>query len=179
MPPSFRIVPRRAEDVDLVGERFRNAPGVEKDGVQYARDVVKPLLAVTNFAQAVLWIMAVGSLVAGVLLILNTIRMAIFNRRREVAVMKLVGATNWFIRVPFMLEGMVQGVVGALVAAAIVWGGRNLIQSWIQGARNLQLFKQFYVSTHDVVGTAIFLVVLGAIVGAAGSAVGVNRFLDV
>jgi cell division transport system permease protein len=106
--------------------------------------------------------------------------MAIFARRREVAVMKLVGATNWFIRVPFMLEGLVQGLAGAVVAFGVVWLGRDLITREIQGARNdLALFKQFLVTSQDVMTTGIFLVVVGVVVGAVGSAMAVSRFLDV
>ena len=119
-------------------------------------------------------------LAAASLLILNTIRMAIFARRREVAVMKLVGATNWFIRVPFMLEGLLQGLAGAAMAFGVVWIGRDLIQDRIAGARNdIQLFKQFLVTGADVTGTGILLLIVGVVVGTVGSALAVSRFLDV
>jgi cell division protein FtsX len=79
-----------------------------------------------------------------------------------------------------MLEGLVQGVLGAAVAFGIVWIGRNLFQNWIQnGHSDVQLFKQFLVTSQDVMGTGILLVVVGMIVGAIGSAVAVSRFLDV
>src|ERR671928_10465 len=87
--------------------------------VSYAKEEVDALVSVTNFLQIMLWGIAIVLLAAASLLILNTIRMAIFARRREVAVMKLVGATNWFIRVPFMLEGLLQGVAGAAIAFAV------------------------------------------------------------
>ena len=64
-------------------------------------------------------------IISAAVLILNTIRMAIFARRREVSVMKLVGATNWFIRVPFMSEGLLQGLSGSLLAAGVVWISRT------------------------------------------------------
>src|SRR5439155_806241 len=109
MPPSYRVVPRQAESVDLIGGRFKDRPGVLD--VVYARDTVKALLSVTRYAQLLIWGVAIVLLGAAALLILNTIRMAIYARRREVAVMKLVGATNWFIRIPFMFEGLLQGLV--------------------------------------------------------------------
>ena len=93
--------------------------------------------------------------------------------------MKLVGATNWFIRIPFMVEGLVQGLFGAGVAWALVLAGRTVIQDRIQHARNLDFFKQFFVTSHDVFGTGIFLVAVGVVLGVAGSAVAVSRFLDV
>lgn len=174
LPPSFRVVPQQPEFVDSIGDRFKKVEGV-KD-VVYARDTVKTLLTVTRYLQLGFATVAGVLLLSALLLILNTIRMAIFSRRREVAVMKLVGATNWFIRVPFMLEGMVQGVIGGAAAFGVVWAARTGVDRVIQD--NL-LFKQFAVSSADVLGTGIFILVIGALVGAIGSAVAVSRFLDV
>ncbi len=178
VPPSYRVVPKQAEQTKLIGARFENTAGVFR--VSYAREEVDALVSVTNFLQIMLWAVAIVLLAAASLLILNTIRMAIFARRREVAVMKLVGATNWFIRVPFMLEGLIQGLMGALLAYGIVWIGRDLIQNRITGARNdIQLFKQFLVTSSDVAGTGILLLIVGVLVGTVGSAFAVSRFLDV
>jgi len=174
MPPSYRVVPRQAEQVELIGERFNDRAGVEE--VVYAKDQIKALLKVTRILQLMLWAVALVLLLAASMLILNTIRMAIFARRREVAVMKLVGATNWFIRVPFMFEGLFQGVAGAAAAFGVVWVIRNFAQNAV---RNVELFRQFAVSTTDVASTGIFLVFVGAMVGAIGSAFAVTRFLDV
>jgi cell division transport system permease protein len=174
MPPSFRVVPRQAQQVDVIGNRFKDQPGVRD--VVYAKDTVKALLSVTRYAQLLIWAVAIVLLAAASLLILNTIRMAIYARRREVAVMKLVGATNWFIRVPFMFEGLVQGLIGALGAFAVVFMVRNFAQ---HAVRHVELFHEFAVSTNEVIGTGIFLVVVGMLVGAVGSAIAVSRFLDV
>jgi cell division transport system permease protein len=174
MPPSFRVVPRQAQQIDVIGNRFKDRPGVRD--VVYAKDTVKALLSVTRYAQLLIWSVAVVLLGAASLLILNTIRMAIYARRREVAVMKLVGATNWFIRVPFMFEGLVQGMIGAIGAFGVVYVVRNFAQ---HAVRHVELFHEFAVSTNEVIGTGIFLVVVGMIVGALGSAIAVSRFLDV
>jgi cell division transport system permease protein len=178
IPPSYRVVPREAEQTKLVGQRFANTAGILR--VSYAEDEVEALVSITNFLQIMLWAVAAVLLGAACLLILNTIRMAIFARRREVAVMKLVGATNWFIRVPFMLEGLIQGVIGALAAFSLVWVLRNFFERWIQGSNSdVQLFNQFLVTGGDVVATGLKLLAVGMIVGAIGSYVAVNRFLDV
>ena len=174
MPPSFRVVPRQAQQIDVIGGRFKDRPGVRD--VVYAKDTVKALLSVTRYAQLLIWAVAIVLLGAASLLILNTIRMAIYARRREVAVMKLVGATNWFIRVPFMFEGLVQGLIGAAVAFGVVFVVRNFAQ---HAVRHVELFHEFAVSTSEVIGTGIFLIVVGMIVGAVGSAIAVSRFLDV
>jgi cell division transport system permease protein len=178
IPPSYRVVPKEAEQTKIIGERFNGSAGVFR--VSYAKEEVDALVSVTNFLQIMLWVVALVLLAAACLLILNTIRMAIFARRREVAVMKLVGATNWFIRVPFMLEGMLQGLAGAATAFLLVWIGRNFMQSWVQGSHgDVQLFKQFLVTGNDVIGTGVLLVFVGMAVGVAGSAVAVRRFLEV
>src|SRR5436305_13360306 len=178
LPPSFRVVARDANHIQQVGSTLKPFAGVRN--VVYAKQSVDTLLRVTGIAQAVLLSVAVVLLAAAAVLILNAIRMAIFARRREVAVMKLVGATNWFIRVPYMLEGLLQGLIGAALAFAVVWVGRDVIQSRIAGARNdIQLFKQFLVTGSDVTGTGILLLVVGVVVGTVGSALAVSRFLDV
>jgi cell division transport system permease protein len=109
-------------------------------------------------------------------LILNAIRMAIFSRRRELSVMRLVGATSWFIRLPFMVEGLVQGLIGAVLAAGIVLLGDLGIRTLI---RHFKEFSSAVVPGHDVIITEIAVVVMGAIIGSIGSAVAVRRFLDV
>ena len=174
LPPSYRVVPLHADLVTTVGDRFVNSAGVLK--VAYAKDEINAILRITRFIQTLLWIVALLALVAASLLILNTIRMAIFARRREVGVMKLVGATNWFIRIPFMFEGLIEGLVGAIAALGLVAGLRLLIQGPV---KDIPLLQQFFVTTGEVVGTGLVLVVIGGLVGTLGSAVAVSRFLDV
>jgi cell division transport system permease protein len=176
LPPSYRVVPRQAELVDTIGERFKKREGV-KD-VVYARDAVKTLLSVTNILKWVIYLIAGILLFSASLLILNTIRMAIFARRREVAVMKLVGATNWFIRVPFMLEGMIQGLVGGAIAFLVLFFVRGVIQHFVN-SHKLALIHDLVVSSREVVGTGVLILVVGGLVGAVGSAIAVRRFLDV
>jgi cell division transport system permease protein len=176
LPPSYRVVPKRAEFVEAIGERFKKREGVRD--VVYAKDTVDTLLRVSNALQWLVLGVAAALMASASLLILNTIRMAIFARRREVAVMKLVGATNWFIRVPFMFEGLVQGLVGAAVAFGVVFGIRTFVEHAIDSYK-LQLINQLVVSTGEVIGTGILLLFVGAAVGALGSFIAVHRFLDV
>lgn len=177
-PPSFRVVPSDAEQARLIGSRFNLMAGVLE--VSYAEDAIASLITVTSFLRIALWIVAIALLLAASLLILNTIRMAIFARRREVGIMKLVGATNWFIRVPFMVEGMIQGVAGAVLAVITVWVGRGFIEGRINDASgDIAVFKQFLVTPGDVVSTGVVLILVGAAVGILGSALAVRRFLEV
>jgi cell division transport system permease protein len=175
LPPSFRVVPVKAEYTDVIGERFRGREGVRE--VTYAKDVIDKLVTETAAKQRIYMIMAGVLLVSGVMLILVTIQLAIYARRREVSVMKLVGATNWFIRVPFMLEGVVQGLIGAIIAGALVYGFRNQLLGLISDSSLAS--TELVATSREGLLTAALLVAIGTLVGAIGSAAAVRRFLDV
>lgn len=176
LPPSFRVMLNDANEAASVGAQFNNQPGVFS--VQYNRQAVNAMLKVTNILQVVIWVLAVVLLMSASVLILNAIRMAIFARRREVAVMKLVGATNWFIRIPFMMEGLVQGLLGAIVAGVAVLGMKSLV-SYVINHFHANLLAVAEVTGGQVVVTEVFVILMGVIVGAGGSALAVRRFLEV
>lgn len=176
LPTSYRVEPRVA-DADLIrtiGDRFEGEAGVRE--VLFAEDTVRDVLSVSRYAQLMLLGLALFVLFAAALLIFNSIRMAIFSRRQEIEVMKLVGATNWFIRVPFMIEGMVQGLLGAGLAFAAVYFGSSAFVDWVA---NFELFNAFLLLTSQKVGTGMLMVAVGAAVGALSAGVAVTRFLDV
>ena len=108
---------------------------------------------------------------------LVTIRLATFARRREIEVMKLVGASNWFVRVPFMLEGMVQGVIGAFVGVGAVWGLRQVLTNAIPTKNTF--WHGWYVGPSDATQISLIVLLLGAGIGVIGAVVGLRRFLDV
>ncbi len=109
------------------------------------------------------------------MLIATTIRMAIFARRREIAIMKLVGATNWFIRIPFMLEGVIQGVVGSVLALALLLATRPLYT----GLADSFQFLNLTVTYAEIAQNAAWILGFGIVIGALGSLLGLRRFLDV
>ncbi len=111
------------------------------------------------------------------LLILNTIRMAMYARRREIEVMKLVGATNWFIRVPFMVEGLVQGIVGATLAIVSLAIFRPFFEDWFP--QDFTLFSAISLNAGEAFWIYSVMAVIGCVVGAAGAGVAVTRFLDI
>ncbi|MGH9129230.1 MAG: cell division protein FtsX [Acidimicrobiales bacterium] len=176
LPPSYRVMLNNANEAGSVAAQFKNQPGVLS--AQYNRQAVNQMLKVTGILQVVIWVLAVVLLLSASVLILNAIRMAIFARRREVAVMKLVGATNWFIRIPFMLEGLIQGLLGAIVAGLAVVGLQHLV-SYTINHFHASLLAAAEVSGGQVVTIEVFVVLMGAIVGAGGSALAVRRFLEV
>jgi cell division transport system permease protein len=137
---------------------------------------VRRLLAGIRWIRGLFFAIAGVLLASSLFLIVNTIRLATFARRREIQVMKLVGATNWFIRVPFMCEGLIQGAIGAGLAFAGVYSLRVILSGLVGRSQNL--FSAFYVTAGDAVAIGLLIVAVGATVGAMGSAIGLRRFLD-
>jgi cell division transport system permease protein len=176
MPPSFRVVPTKAQDISELGRQFQGQPGVLK--VSYAQQEIDTLLNQFKRWRTLGVALAIGVLIAAVALIVNTIQLAIFARRREVAVMKLVGATNWFIRVPFMLEGFIHGITGAVVAFGLTYGLRNWIASFLPDQTILGT-NSLFVTPSEAILTGLVLLVVGVAVGVLGSAFAVRRYLAV
>ena len=178
-PSSYRCVLNDPSQATAVYQEFIGKPGVFD--VKYPSQQIKTMQSVIRILQWVFLSVAVILLLSASVLILNTIRMAIFARRREVSVMKLVGATNWFIRLPFMAEGLIQGLLGAgvavLVVLALYWGiGLNTPKT---AANQGNIIAQMSLGGWEVAGTCILVVLVGVGVGVVGSAFAVRRFLDV
>ena len=176
MPTSFWCTPIALPDAAQVVKTFSGAAGV--------KTVTEPQQTIKNeetFIDVSKWVclsVAIILIVSAAVLILNTIRMAIFARRREVSVMKLVGATNWFIRVPFMSEGLLQGLIGSLLAALAVYG-MYLFINHAGGGNNDNLLTAMHMTGSEVLVTNIVVVLVGMGIGSIGSAVAIRRFLDV
>jgi cell division transport system permease protein len=176
LPVSFRVAPRQAELSEKVAAHFQSRPAEGIDEVLTAKEQVRRLLAGIRWIRGLFFTIAAVLLASSLFLIVNTIRLATYARRREIQVMKLVGATNWFIRVPFMAEGLVQGAIGAALAFGGIYTLRVILSDLT--ARSKNLFQAFYVTGGDAVAIGLAIVVVGAAVGAMGSAIGLRRFLD-
>jgi cell division transport system permease protein len=173
-PASFEVTPRRAEDARVIKNRLQaqKPRGVEKvdDGGKVA-DRILDVAAVIS----VIFAAAVAVLViAATVLIANTIRLSIFARRREIEVMKLVGATNWFVRGPFMIEGLICGLAGSVLAVILLLAGKEFALPAI-----LDKADDSGVGALPFAWTALILVGVGLLLGAAGSGLTLRRFLRV
>lgn len=175
MPASWRCVLNQPSEASAIAHQFRGFPGV--DTVRYPAQAIHTMESVTHILDIVFLVLAIILLLSAAVLILNTIRLAIFARRREVSVMKLVGATNWFIRIPFMCEGITQGLAGAAVAVLITLGLHAVLDHFA-GHHTTSLLYQMRTPTGAVATTAVLIAFIGLVIGAAGSAVGIRRFLD-
>ncbi len=177
LPESYRVKPSiaDADAIKAVGDRFQQEPGVKQ--VEFPAEQVKKAFRTSSSLQIAMYVIALVLFFASSLLIFNTIRTAIFARRREIEVMKLVGATNWFIRVPFMIEGLAQGVVGAVASFSFIYFLREPLKHWI--VENPTQFAGFVVLGGQVLSIGVVMMVVVALIGAVSAVVAVTRFLDV
>jgi cell division transport system permease protein len=175
LPPSFDVVPKRGEDTEAIAVALRDAklPGVHV--VRYGQEVSERILQVARVVQIVSLVAVIVLLAASTILIANTIRLSIFARRREIEVMKLVGATNWFVRGPFMLEGLLTGLAGSLAAVVLLFFAREVAVP--QLLNNMREDPDVHALAFP--WTAALLVGVGLTIGAVGSGLTLRRFLRV
>ncbi len=173
LPDSYQIKTVDPHDVPEVAKMLEQIRGVQE--VTYGKGVVERLFEVTKWVRVVSLIL-IGLLGFGaVFLIATTIRLAIYSRRKEIYLMKLIGATDWFIRWPFFIEGVILGVVGSLISIFILaLGYQSLIK------RMDSLFFLPLVTGQDVLLVVyLSLLLVGGFLGILGTLVSINRFLDV
>jgi cell division transport system permease protein len=174
LPASFRVKLKDPQSqIGTIRAQVEGAPGVET--VIDQRQILDRLFAVSRVLKYGAYLAAIVMLVSAIALIGNTVRMAVFARRKEIGIMRLVGATNWFIRVPFLVEGMVAGLVGALLAIALLFVLQTVFfQSIHQNISFMPL-----VGRSDVIVLIPWLVGAGVIVAFLASYVAMRRFLEV
>ena len=175
LPDSLEVTPTKGEYVQAVAASLHPLPpGVQTvtDGKQASRRI----LQIAHWIEAIFIVATAILLVASTLLIANTIRLSIFSRRREIEVMKLVGASNWFVRGPFMIEGLLQGLGGALLAVfCLVLGKEIALPAILHSA--LSSDRDVHALAFPI--TALILVAMGLALGALGSGLTLRRFLKV
>jgi cell division transport system permease protein len=174
LPASYRIKLRDPKAVDAVRTRIEGRPGV--DEVNYGGDAVRRLLRINSLLRTISLAFTLILLAAATLLIANTIRLAVYARRKEIGIMKLVGATNWFIRVPFIFEGIVEAGLGALGATAIIYAGKIFVLDQLQ---RQVVFVPITIASGVVLQVFVILLAIGIGIGAAGSTLALRRFLEV
>jgi cell division transport system permease protein len=176
LPAAFEVTPKNADQVKGIADKLQPLPaGVDK--IDYAEKKTERILAVTNVIKYIFLLGSLILLAASTILIANTIRLSIFARRREVEVMKLVGASNWFIRGPFMLEGVICGLIGAVAAVALLVLAKQFALPVIEG--HSSTFREDDVHALSFPVVALILVGVSLLVGAAGSGITLRRFLQI
>jgi cell division transport system permease protein len=175
-PDALKIYPKNGDLTPVIGKELQAAQFAGVQNIDWGGKLTHRVLHVTKIIESFFIAAAVLLILASTLLIANTIRLSIFSRRREIEVMKLVGATNWFVRGPFMLEGLLCGLVGAVGAIVLLILGKEIVlPSLLHGPLN---------AGSDVKAlafglNALMIVGVGLALGAAGSGLTIRRFLRV
>lgn len=177
VPAYYRVVPTDPAPavVEELAAQFRGRPGVRI--VTTAVEVIRDVQNLSDRAGRVLFIGSIVLLGASTLLILNTLAVAIGNRRTEIEIMRLVGATKWFVRIPFMLEGLVQGLLGAVVAITSNTLLRNYVIDQFSAADGLQLLAGFRVDDGAMLQVNLLVVAIAVGVAVIGSNLAVAMHL--
>ncbi|MCL2024963.1 MAG: permease-like cell division protein FtsX [Coriobacteriia bacterium] len=185
LPASLDIELINAQDVEEVVEqimaseafeRIADRPDDPSRSVRYGQETVRRLFAFTNALRAIGIVFVIMLAIVSLIFINNTIRLAIYARRNEIAIMRLVGASNWFIRAPFMLEGVIQALIGALLAivalsALHVWG--------LPRIRQAVAFMTISVPNATMLGISLTLILGGIAIGIIGAVIAMRRYLKV
>ncbi len=173
LPPSFQLMLEDPASADEVAQRLQNE-GFSEENLSYPQQTINRLNTVTSYMIWGLYGATALFLISSVLLISNAIRLSIFARRNEIEVMKLVGASDSFVRTPFVFEGMVQGLIGAGLAALTVLWLDFLFVDW---ARDVLPFVPISGQAVNRLLVLLLLVGAGVLIGVIGSFLSVTRFL--
>jgi len=175
LPDSIVVTVNDPQDIAAVATDAAAIEGVPEGGVRYGGQVTDKLMVLARGIKTSGIVLAVLMGFGTLLIVSTTIRLTIYARRREIRIMQLVGATNWFIRLPFMIEGAFHGVVGGLFATALVLFSYAYVNNYIAG--NLDFINLVY-STKFMVLFGLGTMLCGILFGAAGSYIGMHRYLS-
>ncbi|MEA4924952.1 MAG: permease-like cell division protein FtsX [Syntrophomonadaceae bacterium] len=174
LPDSFEVKAKNPQDVALVAQHVNAIPGVYK--VNYGQGVVERLFQVTKWVRIISIGFVVVLAIGAVFLIATAIRLAIFARRKEIYLMKLIGATDWFVRWPFFIEGILLGMVGAVVSISLLAIG---YKSLVSNLQNALFFIPMVYQPSVLLTVYLSLLATGVLLGVLGSYISLNRFLKV
>lgn len=174
LPETFWVNLKDPSQADAVVESISSLAGVEQ--VKDQRAYLDPIFSALNAASFTAIGIAALMLVAAVLLIATTIRLSAFSRRRELGIMRLVGASNRFIQTPFVLEGVISALVGSVLASGVIV---LLVKFFVQGYLGSQAQDTPFIGLQDAFIVVPILLVVGALLAAASARVAISRYLKV
>jgi len=173
LPASFRVRLENPNLFNVIADQFSTYPGVEE--IVDQREVLNQFLRFTNVVRNAALVVAAIQLVAAGVLIANTIRVAAFARREQTGIMRLVGASNWYIRLPFVLEGVFAGLIGALASWGLLWATVPRVAGNL--ARDIELMP--FIGEAQVLAVGPWLLLAGTGIAAVSSILALRRFLDI
>ena len=170
----YQLRTKVPEDIPVVAKEIEKYPGVGY--LDYGKGVVEPLFQLTGLVRWIGLAFMAGLAATAIFLIAHTIRLTVYIRRREIMIMKYVGATDWFIRWPFIFEGSILGIVGAIVPLFVIYYGYEAAAHWLQA----NVYFITLIPTENIMEEIIKIIIpLGVILGVLGSSISVRRFLKV
>ena len=176
LPCSIRITLKNIEDSQELVDYVSNFEGIEK--VKYNQSEINKILKITNGIQVGALVIIVFLIFVSIIVVSNTVKLTVLARGREISIMKYVGATNWFIRGPFLIEGIIIGILAALISAGVICGLYSLIIANIS-EQMLVMFSTGLVPVAFMTENLIVIfIALGVSIGAMGSMISMRRFLD-
>lgn len=175
-PSSFEVKVNNLEDADVVVAQVKTLKGIED--IKYYKSIVDKLLNITHFVQLTGMILIASLIIISIVIVANTVKLTVSAREREISIMKYVGATNWFIRGPFFVEGIIIGLIGSGISvAAISFAYHKIVQAFAE-----QAFVMFSIGLvpHDfLVKNLVWIFIsLGVGIGSMGSILSMRKFLD-
>ena len=175
-PRQVREVVRAIEADASLPKVIKNPANPEADDIKYAQEVVDRLFQATNVIRLFVAVFMVLLFIVSLVLIGNTIRLAIYSRRREIGIMRLVGASNWFISTPFLMEGVIQSTLGALLAILTLVLAQSFIVPWLQSTLR---FLPVTITAAALGQLSALLLLSGIVIGLLGSGAATSRYLKV
>jgi cell division transport system permease protein len=185
LPASFEIRLKSPEKVDQIALRFVAKDGEYVEGIDeviYGQNYVQKIFSITAIAGSIAFLIIIILLLAAVVLIFNTIRLSIHSRRKEIEVMKLVGATNWFVRIPFIFEGFFEGFVGSMIAAVLLY----FITNYLLIKGETALADTMHIKDLAILGSGNIMlyiyagmVIIGCLLGVLSSAFALKRYVRI
>lgn len=174
LPDSFKIKARDPHAVERIAKTVSRMEGV--DGIRYGRLLVQRLLRITTWIRGISMFIVVCLALSATFLVAITIRLTIYSRRKEIYIMKLVGATDWFIRMPFFIEGLILALTGTAVAVGILAAGYHYL---VQNVKEAMAFIPLISGGDIILNIYLSLFVIGIALGLIGTFISVNKYLDV
>jgi cell division transport system permease protein len=185
LPASFELELKSPEKVEQVALRFMDKDGNYIEGVDeviYGQNYVQKLFSITAIVGTIAFLIIIVLLLAAIVLIFNTIRLSVHARRKEIEVMKLVGATNWFVRLPFLFEGFFEGFIGSVISVVLLYFLSNYLL--IRGEK--AIVDTMHIKDLAILGTNNIilyvyagLVILGGLIGIFSSGFALKRYIGV
>ncbi len=179
VPVKFVIKLKNSKDSDELVKLYRSMPEIEK--VEYNKKVINAVSGITYWIPLISALILLILLIVSIFIIANTIKLTVFARRKEINIMKYIGATDWFIRWPFVVEGLIIGLIGAFVAFIITAYGYSVLEGQLSQALSELAISVLKVAPLREIGftVAALYTVIGATIGALGSIISIRKHLHV